>query len=1156
MRKILAITAAVMAVYLAVAWFTGTLLALQGVKLWTLRGVLALLGLLAAAAVLWFLWKQKKDEMAGETQEEAISGQDEIGLLIREAEKRLAASKMEKTGGLGTMPVFLLTGESGSAKTSTMVNCGLEAEFLAGRVHQDNAVAPTQTANVWYARGAVFVEAGGPLLKDSGLWNQLIRRLRPGKFGSVVRAEGQAPRAAVVCLDSETFLRPGGADAAAASAREIRQRLGQLCERYGINLPVYALFTRMDRMPFFLDYVRNLSSEEASQVLGVTLPFAPGQRTGIYAEQETARLSAAFEELFRSLCRHRPEFLGREHEQSLLPGVYEFPREFRKLRAPLVQYLVDLCRPSQLAVSPFLRGFYFSGVRPVVVNEVVSAPAPVRPQASQGMSDATGMFRMGAAAQAPEAPAQQRITGSKKVPQWTFLGQLFHRVLLEDRIAMGASGASTKANTLRRAALIAGSVLCLLLSIAFIISFARNRSLEGDVAEAARGISSAAAAGADLPSVDALTKLDSLRQSLETLRTYRREGAPWSMRWGLFVGDDLYPHARRLYFDRFHSLMFGQTQASLLTYMRTLPVTPGPEYGPTYDTLKAYLITTSHHEKSTREFLAPVLMKTWSAGRTVDAQRQALAEKQFAFYSEELRDANPYTSDNDGAAIEKTRRYLAQFAGFERVYRAMLTDAARSGPPIQFNRKFPGSEQAVIDSYEVAPAFTKTGWDFMTKAMANPDKYFSGEQWVLGDQVSANIDRGKLVQELKQRYYDDFIREWRMYVKSATVLRYANLQDASKKLGLMAGNQSPLLALIWLASQNTNVGSEPVTQAFQPVHSVVPPASVDRYIAAPNQGYMSGLMALQTSLESVAALPQVNDAAAAQVLSNASAAKMAARQLAQGFRVDQQFHLEAQVQKLLEDPITYVEGLLRALGPAELNGKGKSLCSQMRTVWSKYPFNASATADATVDEVNGLLRKPDGALWQFYDTSLQKILVKQGSQYVPAMGSSITLNPAFVSFFNQVAALSDAFYPGGAQDPRLSYSLKHVPSEGVQSVGLRLDGQSATFTASDAAPKKFLWQSGGVHEARATVKLGGPDLTWSSNEGLWAVFRLFSKAEQFQPSGNGFISEWIIRIGNEPMKMQNGKPLTVRFELNMEQAPPLFQKGYLSRLGCVAEVAR
>jgi hypothetical protein len=37
--------------------------------------------------------------------------------------------------------------------------------------------------------------------------------------------------------------------------------------------------------------------------------------------------------------------------------------------------------------------------------------------------------------------------------------------------------------------------------------------------------------------------------------------------------------------------------------------------------------------------------------------------------------------------------------------------------------------------------------------------------------------------------------------------------------------------------------------------------------------------------------------------------------------------------------------------------------------------------------------------------------------------------------------------------------------------------------------------------------------------------------------------------------MVNGKPLTVRLELDMA-GPALFQKGFFSRLACVAEVAK
>src|SRR3954452_23294167 len=152
----------------------------------------------------------------------------------------------------------------------------------------------------------------------------------------------QAPRAAAVCFDCESFTKPGASDAAVAAARTLRARLGEISQALGINLAVYVLFTKTDRLPYFAEYVRNLSNEEATQVLGVTLPMLAGRPEGVYAEQETARLTGSFEALFRSLADARPEFLARETDPGNLPAAYEFPREFRKIRSIAVQFLVDL----------------------------------------------------------------------------------------------------------------------------------------------------------------------------------------------------------------------------------------------------------------------------------------------------------------------------------------------------------------------------------------------------------------------------------------------------------------------------------------------------------------------------------------------------------------------------------------------------------------------------------------------------------------------------------------------------------------------------------------------------------------------------------------------------------------------------------------------
>ena len=89
-----------------------------------------------------------------------------------------------------------------------------------------------------------------------------------------------------------------------------------------------------------------------------------------------------------------------------MPAAYEFPREFRKLRTPLVQFLVELCRPSQLRpVSPFLRGFYFSGVRPVTVQETPLEAAPTPQKTSQPATSATGVFQIPSFQQTPQPQA-------------------------------------------------------------------------------------------------------------------------------------------------------------------------------------------------------------------------------------------------------------------------------------------------------------------------------------------------------------------------------------------------------------------------------------------------------------------------------------------------------------------------------------------------------------------------------------------------------------------------------------------------------------------------------------------------------------------------------------------------------------------------------
>jgi type VI secretion system protein ImpL len=1158
------VSAIVMALFIGASWICTSLLHLSGFTEMIVRMLLIGAVFMVFGLVYWLRQKkQRRKQTEAERQQAEVAAEErEIESFVRDAEVRLAASAIGKEAKLSSLPIYFLIGETGAAKTSLFVHSGVEPELLAGQVYQDANLVPTRPVNIWLAQKSVFVEAGGRLLAEPGRWMRLVKRLQPPKrrlFGGE-----QPPRGVIVAFDCESFLKPGGDDALAATARNLHARLGEISQVLGIRLPVYVLFSKLDRLGFFSEFVGNLTDEEVHQTLGVTLPLHDTRDGGVYAEQESRRLTAAFEGLFHAMCHKRLPFLARENDGSRLPAVYEFPREFRKLRDSAVRLLVDLGRPSQLRVNPFLRGFYFSGVRPIVVKESMpsarasAAPAPRPKRGATGffdsdmLNDAMGASPLGSGG----------AVRTRRTPQWLFLGHLFSDVILRDRTALGASAQSVRAEMARRVLAGVGAALLAIWSIGMTVSYFRNRGLESRVDEAARGIarSESGGGGQELPSRDSLERLDTLRDTVEQLSLYEREGAPWSLRWGLYVGSDMYPTARSLYFNRFKQLLFGSTQLSLLEWLRKLPGKPGPadEYKPTYDTLKAYLMTTSHHEKSTRDFLSPLLYERWAAGRQIDPDRAALARRQFDFYSDELAIANPFSSNNDGEAVEWARSYLAQFNAVERIYQFILAEATRQKPSINFNRQYKGSGAYVVNNHDVSGAFSVDGWKFVDDAINNIRRFFGGEEWVLGPHALANVDPQALGPQLRDRYHQDFIANWRAYLAASEVVPYRNVADAAQKLGQLSSNQSYLLGLLCLASVNIEAGSQDVKDPYQPVQYVTPASCTDRYIQDHNNAYAAALVSLQASMDRVARSGTgVKDDEVSQTEADATNAYKVTRQIAQNFRIDREGNVHGMVQKIMEDPIRYAEAVLGRLGPAQLNAEGQRLCSEFGGLAHKYPFDTNSKTDATLSEIDNIFRPEDGRLAAFYESTLKNYVERRNGEFVRKTDSRVQITDAFLRFLNRATALSDALYKNGAKSPSLTYNMKAQPAEGLNSLTLTLDGQVLKSSGAGGESKDFVWP-GPAHNATMAGSMGGPELGFvTTDDSLWAVFRFFADADRFQSTNAGYSLQWVPRQGQaqQPIRIA-GKALTLPFLLDLKGAPPIFQKGYLSGFQCVSEVAR
>jgi type VI secretion system protein ImpL len=1138
---------AIFPLFVLLAWWVASLLGLQGTELWVVRIAISALGAIASLLVYLLLARRQRAAAAAAG---GTPSRDDIDLAVAAAEKRLASAGAAGKKSLRQMPVLLVLGPAGSAKTTVLHHSGLEPEHLAGEIDKQGEVfAPTEGANLWISGDSVIVEAGGAVLQDAARWSRLVRHLRPARWKAAFLGRPQAPRAAVVCFSCEEFLKPGNSEAVPAAARVLRERVAEASEQLGIRLPVYVVFTKTDRIPYFADFVRSLSREEAQEVLGATMPAVLGGDVGSYPERQSARVREAFGGIFHSLALKRLEIIPRDVQEEVRGGAYEFPREFRKVSELATQFLVELCKPRQLGMSPFLRGFYFSGVRPVMVSDVATERAPAAPHAGQIALGATSVFNPNAlkAAAASASPVQ----GSRKVPEWVFVRRFFRDVLLKDRVAMAITSGGARVDVLRRAALGSAAALCLLLAAALTISFLNNRRLQTDTLAAARAVEGIGVTGSALAPIESLQRLDELRSQMAVLRDYEEAGRPRRLGWGLYTGSALLPEARRLYFDRFERVLWGRTRAQVLASLRGLPQAPteSSDYGGAYDVLKAHLVTTTHPQESSREFLTPVLLAQWTAADDPGGERTELAARQFDLFASELRYGKPFPDESEEATVARTRLYLRQFAGIEQFYQVMISEASSGIPAVQFSRQFPGAAPVVRNSYVVPGAFTRDGWTLIQTNLDNVDRLFAREDWVVGDRALSAEERVRLAQELRARYTADYVRHWREYLAAGSVSRIGGLGEAPAVLARLSANESPLLQMLALASRNTGVDSTTIARAFQPVHQVMPPSVTDRYIDEGNAGYISALAGLQGSLEQVAAAAGPGRTGAMmQAMSSADQVRSAVRTISQTFSLEGDARaVGSSVQSLLQAPLLGMDTMLGGLPAGEINQLGASFCAPFRAVTAKYPFTPRATTEASIDELAALFQPGSSALWTFYEDALQDVLVRQGPRFAPRVGATPQPTPQFVTFFNRAAELSQALYGGSGSSPEVSFLLRAQTTDDLPEITINIDGVPQTFTRTFAAARTFTWVGAQARQARLSAQIGGVETTLLETRGPWAVFHLLQAAD-WEPQGTGrYTLRWRIP----------GREQIVTAELNMPPGtPPIFSRDYMSQLTCVPQIVR
>jgi type VI secretion system protein ImpL len=724
--------AALLLVFVALAWGLGRVLTLGDGERIVLRAGLVFLGLVGAVVIVWAL--RPREEPA-----DAVPTGDDALVAVDAARRRLPR------GALAERPLVLVLGTAGSCKTTVVTRADLDPELLAGdgaAAGDDGAPAPTRGANLWLARGAVLAEVGAPVLDDAPRWQRFVRAVRAPALRAAVGGAEPGPRSAVVCVSCDLFYQGAGAPLEAA-AQLLRQRLAEAAGTLGLRLPVYVLFTKADRVPHFEDWSASLTRDEVRGPLGAALPLEGPGGAGSHAERLAARVAAAFAALEGSLAARRVDLLGRESVVERRLAAYEFPRELRKLAPAAGRLLTELCRPTQLGVAPELRGFYFVGARPVTVGDVApvaAAPATASAPAA-ARADATSIFAgasvVGHGVRA--APPAYAPPTTRRVPQWVFLDRFVPDVVLADAGGVAAARGGVRVARTRRVLLGAGVAAGVVAAVGATGSWIGNRGLAERVERRAQAVAALPAVVAPRGAVAfaspaGLRALDDLRAVLDTLDGYVTDGVPARLRWGLWRGDVTLAEGRRVWLSGYRAQLHTDARSALVDSLRALPDAPRPgdDYDRVYSQLRTYLVLTERPDSSTIERVAPVLLDSWRRGERADADVAGLARRQFEHFAVLLAGGKPWRDDPDVALVRHTREHLGRFVGAERIYSSMVAEVGRAVPPARLLALAPQAAGTVQAPVEVPGAFTRSGWNAMQVAFGQSDRFFRGEVWVLG----------------------------------------------------------------------------------------------------------------------------------------------------------------------------------------------------------------------------------------------------------------------------------------------------------------------------------------------------------------------------------------------------------------------------------------
>ncbi|QJD93943.1 type VI secretion system membrane subunit TssM [Duganella dendranthematis] len=789
--------------------------------MWALLAIVLMLALVGAVW-WWRRWRARREserlgEVIGKQEPSADPSAAEVKVIRDSMMKAIETIKGSKLGivagasALYELPWYMIIGNPAAGKSTAITNSGLQFPFADGKVLQ--GVGGTRNCDWFFTTEGILLDTAGRYsVQDEhrAEWFGFLDLLK--------KYRRRAPVNGIIIAVSIAELRGDDPEAGIQLARSLRKRVQDLIERLEVFAPVYVVFTKADLIAGFGEFFAQAERGERERVWGATMPYQ--RKTS--SQQVMAFFDHAFDELCDGLKAMSLATMGQQRRERMEPGVFTFPLEFSTIRTPLRAFLVTLFEENPFQFKPVFRGFYFT-----------SALQEGMPRSEQSQRVA----RRFALTMPDVAPL------STSGHSGFFLLNLFRKVIFADKDLVSQYASKNKVR-LKYAAFFA-AVLMLGASLGgWSWSYMGNRQLVSNVQADLDKVIKLQAKRLDLQS--RLEALEIIQDRIEQLEKYRAS-RPWSLRMGLYQGDQLERKLREEYFAGVKNVMLMPVVANLETLLSEMNAhaselqpsgagavsavtsTAGRQFqeaSPTnvddaYNALKSYLMLAdkSHAEGSHLNDQLPRHWRAWLENNRGAMPREQMihsAERLMTFYLAQIPDPAWPRIDPKLALVdqarENLRRVVRGMPARERVYADIRARANTRFPSMTVARMVGEQDQALVTgSYAVPGAYTRDAWEkFVQDAFRDAaSRELQSTDWVLKtaarDDLTLEGSPEQIQKGLTDLYKADYAREWQKFVQGVSIANLNGFDAAVTAMNRLGDPQlSPLSKLLTALHQQTS----------------------------------------------------------------------------------------------------------------------------------------------------------------------------------------------------------------------------------------------------------------------------------------------------------------------------------------------------------------